>query len=83
MKMKNSRLQKFVPREYSPYVEITPNIMGGRSVVKDTRIPTRLLFAKYGKGKTIGELAQLFDLPEDTVERVIAYEVLITGARKL
>ena len=31
-----------VPKEFSDYVEINPNVMDGEPVVKDTRVPTSM-----------------------------------------
>ena len=68
-----------VPKEFSSAVEIDPNIMNGEPVVRDTRIATSVLFIKYLKGKTIGELAKLFKLAKGVVKKVIEYEQFLSA----
>ena len=68
-----------VPKDYASAVEIDPNIMNGDPVVKNTRIAPSVLFVKYVKGKTIGELAMLFKLAQDVVKKVIEYERFLSA----
>ena len=68
-----------VPQDFASAVEIDPNIMNGEPVVKNTRIVTSVLFVKYVKGKTIGELARLFKLTQDVVKKVIEYEQFLSA----
>ena len=68
-----------VPKDYASAVEIDPNIMNGEPVVRDTRIATSVIFMKYAKGKSIGELARLFELAQDLVEKVIDYEHFLSA----
>ena len=68
-----------VPKVYASAVEIDPNIMNGEPVVRNTRIATSVIFMKYVKGKTIGELARLFKLAQDLVKKVIEYEHFLSA----
>ena len=68
-----------VPKDYASAVEIDPNIMSGEPVVRDTRIATSVIFMKYAKGKTISELARLFELAQDLVKKVIEYEHFLSA----
>ena len=68
-----------VPKDYASAVEIDPNIMNGEPVVRGTRIATSVIFMKYAKGKPIGELARLFELAQDLVEKVIDYEHFLSA----
>ena len=63
-----------IPQPFSNYVDIDPRVMDGEPVVKDTRIPTRALFAKFLTGKTMDEVARLYKLAKQHVEKVIEYE---------
>jgi uncharacterized protein (DUF433 family) len=63
-----------IPQAFSNAVDIDPGIMDGEPVVKNTRIPTYTLFAKFVAGKTIDELARLYGLAKHLIEKVIDYE---------
>jgi uncharacterized protein (DUF433 family)/DNA-binding transcriptional MerR regulator len=63
-----------VPQAYSMAVDIDPSIMDGAPVIKNTRIPTQSLFSKYLAGRTIEQLAKLYNLAKHLVEKVIEYE---------
>lgn len=67
-----------IPKGYSAFVEINPQIMAGEPVVKGTRLPTRILFAKSITGKTKVELAKLYRLSETIIEKVIEYENILS-----
>ncbi len=66
-----------IPQAFSKAVDIDPRIMDGEPVVKDTRIPTHTLFAKFIAGKTIDELARLYGLAKHLIEKVIDYELFL------
>jgi uncharacterized protein (DUF433 family) len=63
-----------IPQAYSTAIDIDPSIMEGEPVIKNTRIPTHVLFTKYLAGKTSDELAKLYGLAKQLIEKVIEYE---------
>jgi len=63
-----------IPRAFFNAVDIDPKIMDGEPVIKNTRIPTHVLFTKFVAGKTSDELAKLYGLAKQIIEKVIEYE---------
>ena len=64
-----------VPKQFSKYVEINPDIMDGEPVVKDTRIPTSILAMMFAEGMPILELAELYSpISEIAIEKAIEFE---------
>lgn len=67
-----------IPEEYRPYVQINPDVMGGEPVVKHTRVPTAVLAMLRKKGKTLAELARLYQtIPRKLIEQAIQYEAFL------
>jgi len=63
-----------IPEAFSNAIDIDPSIMDGEPVIKNTRIPTHVLFTKFVAGKTSDELAKLYGLAKQIIEKVIEYE---------
>jgi uncharacterized protein (DUF433 family)/DNA-binding transcriptional MerR regulator len=68
-----------VPADFSMAVDIDPSIMDGSPVVKNTRIPTHSVFTKHLAGKTIDQLAKLYQLAKNIVQKVIEYEQFLNS----
>ncbi len=63
-----------VPREYRPYVDISPSVMGGEPVVRGTRLPTAVLAGLALKRK-LAHLVRIYSpLPREFIEKAIEYE---------
>ncbi len=64
-----------VPKRFSDYVEINPDIMDGEPVLKDTRVPTSMLTTLKEEGMSIEELATLYyPISALAIENAIAFE---------
>ena len=63
-----------IPQAFASAVDIDPTIMDGEPVIKNTRIPTHVIFAKFIAGKTSNELSRLYGLAKQLIEKVIEYE---------
>jgi uncharacterized protein (DUF433 family)/DNA-binding transcriptional MerR regulator len=63
-----------IPQAFSTAIDIDPSIMDGAPVIKNTRIPTHTMFIKYLAGKTTEQLAKLYGLAKQLIEKVIEYE---------
>ena len=55
---------------YRDRIEINPNILMGKPVIKGTRIPVELILRKLGEGATIEELLEMY--PNLTKEDILA-----------
>ena len=70
-----------VPKDFRTFVDINPEVMGGQPVVRGTRVPTSILAILKAKGKSIKELARLYNpIPGVTIEKAIAYEDFLDKA---
>ncbi len=55
-------------------VEINPNVMIGKPVIRDTRIPVELLIRKLSEGATEDELLDAYPrLTNDDIKAALAY----------
>jgi len=64
-----------VPSAFRPYVEIDPAIMGGEPVVRDTRLPTSILLDLKEKGRTLAQIARLYEpISRKFIEKAIEFE---------
>lgn len=64
-----------VPREFSEYVEINPDVMDGEPVIRDTRVPTSLLATLADEGMSVPELADIYaPITATAITRGIAFE---------
>ncbi len=66
-----------IPREYRESITIDPSVKGGMPVLKGTRIATALLAALRAQGRTVAQIASLYDLGRQVVSQALAYEVAI------
>lgn len=64
-----------VPREFSEYVEINPDVMDGEPVIRDTRVPTFILATLVDQGMAIAELVDLYyPISATAIEHGITFE---------
>lgn len=64
-----------LPKGFSQCIAIKPNVMGGEPVIKNTRIPTASIAAKFLKGTSIQRLVDLYQpVSRQCIERAIEYE---------
>ena len=55
-------------------IEINPNVMLGKPVIRDTRIPVELLIRKLSEGATEDELLNAYPrLTNDDIKAALAY----------
>lgn len=63
-----------VPRRFSEYVEINPEVMDGEPVVRDTRVPTFMLATLAAERLSPEEIARIYDISKEAVVHGIAFE---------
>ena len=64
-----------LPKGFSHCIAIKPNVMGGDPVIKNTRIPTASIAAKFRNGSSIDRLVDLYQpVTRQCIERAIEYE---------
>lgn len=64
-----------LPKGFSQCIAIKPNVMGGDPVIKNTRVPTAAIAAKFHKGVSVDRLAALYKpISRQCIEKAIDYE---------
>ncbi|MHA2275122.1 MAG: DUF433 domain-containing protein [Candidatus Kariarchaeaceae archaeon] len=59
-------------------IEINPEKLGGKPVIKGTRIPISIILANLEQGMTINEITQEFDgISEEDVKEAIRFARLL------
>jgi len=70
-------------REIAPKIVIDPKILGGKPVIKGTRVPVDLILGKIAGGMTIDEVAYEYDLKEADILAAIRYAQEIISSENL
>lgn len=60
-------------REISPGVTADPKILGGRPVIRGTRVPVDLVVGKLGGGMTMEQVMDQYDLEREGVLAALRY----------
>ena len=70
-----------VPEQFRPYIQISPLVMGGEPVVRDTRIPTSILAMLKRRGKSLTELGRAYNpVPKKAIAKAMEYEEFLDTA---
>ncbi len=64
-----------------PIVEIVPDKVSGAPLVKGTRLPAQTVLDNFAAGVAEPEIAEMFDVPVDTVHELIAYAARVREPR--
>ena len=56
-----------------PLVEIDPSRVGGRPVLKGTRMPVEDIIANYEYGVSIAEISTQFQVPIEIIRELLSY----------
>lgn len=67
-----------IPDDYRKYVQIDPEVMGGQPVLRNTRIPTSVLASLKEKGRSIAQIARLYQLPRKIIGKALDYEAFLS-----
>jgi len=65
----------FQPIDWSdcPLVEVNPRKVSGVPILKGTRMQADSIVENYEDGSPVEEIADNFEIPEDTIRAVLAY----------
>ena len=55
------------------WVEINPEICGGKPVIKGTRIPVKIILELLANGWTIEDIKEEYDLTEEQIKDAIRF----------
>ncbi len=59
-----------------PLVELNPKVHSGAPVLRGTRMPVSAIIDHFNYGLTIAEIAEQFEIPQDSVAGIFAYAKL-------
>ena len=63
-----------MPLDYQRFIERKPQVCGGESVIKGTRVTVRTIFASLAEGASIDEIVKDFPtVSREAVQAMIAY----------
>ena len=54
-------------------IAIDPKVMGGKPVVRGTRVPVQTILASLAGGDDVAKVCDEFDIAEDDVRAALAY----------
>ena len=57
------------------WVEINPEICGGKPVIKGTRIPVKIILELLANGWTIEDIKEEYDLTEEQIKDAISLDL--------
>ena len=62
------------------WIEVSPNVLRGKPVIKGTRIPVELIIRKLGEGSTINDILDGYpNLSKEAIQAAILYAADIVG----
>ncbi|MEK7396617.1 MAG: DUF433 domain-containing protein [Candidatus Poribacteria bacterium] len=59
--------------EYLKRIEINPKVLGGKPVIKGTRISVELILERIASGYSFDEIIYDYDIAEDDIKAVLTY----------
>lgn len=59
--------------DWKKRIEINPDIMGGKPVIKGTRVPVEVIVGGLAGGMTIDEVCREYRVKEEDVRAALAY----------
>ena len=55
-------------------IESTPSVLGGEPVIRNTRVPTRVVADLVKKGASKAQIRDAFDLTTEQIDAAVAFE---------
>ncbi len=69
--------------DWQDRIVVTPDIMGGKPVIKGTRVPVQVVVGALAAGSTVQEVCASYRITEDDVRAALAYAAEVLGQEKL
>ena len=64
-------------------ITIDPEIMGGKPVIKGTRVPVQVIVGSLAGGSTVAEVCEGYHVGEGDVRAALAYAAEMLGQERL
>jgi uncharacterized protein (DUF433 family) len=56
-----------------PLVEVNPHVQSGAPVLRGTRMPVNAIVDNYDYGVSVAEISEQFEVPQDSIQAILAY----------
>jgi uncharacterized protein (DUF433 family) len=56
-----------------PLVEVNPRVQSGAPVLRGTRMPVNAIVDNYDYGVSVAEISEQFEVPQDSIQAILAY----------
>lgn len=64
-------------------IAIDPKVMGGKPVIRGTRVPVQVIVGSLAGGSTVGEVCDGYKVTEEDVRAALAYAAEVLGQERL
>ncbi len=64
-------------------ITIDPGIMGGKPVIKSTRVPVQVIVGSLAGGSTVAEVCEGYSVTEEDVRAALSYAAEVLGQERL
>ena len=62
-----------MPKEVFPGITVDPQVMGGRPVIKGTRIPIEVIVGELAGGSTLEQIMRSYHLTMEEIRAALGY----------
>lgn len=69
--------------DWRDLIDIDPAILGGKPVIKGTRVPVQVVVGSLAGGDSIGDVCQGYGVTEEDVRAALAYAAEVLGQERL
>ena len=71
------------PRNWTKHIALDPKILGGKPVIKGTRVPVQVIVGSLAGGMSIAEVGEQYRLKPEQVQAALAYAAEVLADEKV
>ena len=64
-------------------IAIDPDVMGGKPVIRGTRVPVQVIVGSLAGGSSVAEVCEGYNVTEDDVRAALAYAAEVLSQERL
>lgn len=69
--------------DWQERIAIDPKVMGGKPVIKGTRVPVQVIVGSLAGGDTVADVCEGYRVTEEDVRAALAYAAEVLGQERL
>ena len=69
--------------DWQKRIAIDPEVMGGKPVIKGTRVPVQVIVGSLAGGDTVEQVCQGYKITNDDVRAALAYAADVLGQERM